>query len=220
MWDGLRFRFAIVWLEGCGGKPAAQAPVVPALRKMREERGTQLCGTTDRRWATRPLMKYFRSALSSWLLLCSITSSLVSQGSKPHKPTAPEQVGSSIVEALKNRDIATLIALIPLSGITVGTDGPTISLASFKRQLQQRRGVYCVLMDSSCIRDAGKSEKDDSLRGLILRQPVRLDTHSVGGAPKVVEVVVRKETGPRDVLFNLFLKNDRGNWKLEGIEYD
>ena len=34
------------------------------------------------------------------------------------------------------------------------------------------------------------------------------------------EVVVRKESNPHEVLFNLFLRNDRGSWKLESIEYD
>lgn len=164
-------------------------------------------------------MKYLRLVLATVLLLCGFIS-VLAQDVKGLAPSAPEQVGASIAEALKNRDVAALTGLIAQAGITVGTDGPTILPAVFKRQLQQKRGVYCVLMDGSCIKDAGKNRQDDSLRGLILRQPIKLDVHSVGGAPTVVEVVVRKEANPHEVLFNLFLKNDRGIWKLESIEYD
>jgi hypothetical protein len=164
-------------------------------------------------------MKYLRLAFTGGLLLCGVVV-MLAQDIKSPAASAPEQVGASIVEALKNRDVATLIGFVMEAGITVGTDGPTIPTASFKRQLQQKRGVYCILMDGSCIKGAGKNSEDDSLRGLILRQPVKLDIHSVGGASQVVELVVRKESNPHEVLFNLFLKNDHGSWKLESIEYD
>jgi hypothetical protein len=145
---------------------------------------------------------------------------VLAQDVKSPVPNTPEQVGASIVEALKNRDVAVLTGLVAPAGITVGTDGPTIPPAVFKRQLQLKRGVYCVLMDGACINGAGKNSEDDSLRGMILRQPIKLDVHSVGDAPKVVEVVIRRESNPHEILFNLFLKNDRGSWKLESIEYD
>jgi hypothetical protein len=164
-------------------------------------------------------MKYLCSVLLSLTLSCGFVL-VLAQDLKSHALDAPEQVGASIVEALKNRDIAVLTRLVTQAGITVGTDGPTIPPAAFKRQLQLKKGVYCVLMDGACIKGTGKNSEDDSLRGMILRQPIKLDVHSVGGAPKVIEVVVRKESNPHEVLFNLFLKNDRGNWKLESIEYD
>jgi len=164
-------------------------------------------------------MKYFRLAFVAELLLCWVCLTFA-QDVKTPVLSAPEQAGASIVEALRSRDVAALMGFVTTSGITVGADGPTIPLASFKRQLQQKREVYCILMDGSCIKDTGKNSEDNSLRGLILRQPVKLDIHSVEGASKVVEVVVRKESNPHEVLFNLFLKNDRGSWKLESIEYD
>ena len=138
-------------------------------------------------------MKYLRSDIVTGLLLC-FSNLVFAQDMKSSVQFIPEQVGMSVVDALKNRDVVMLMGLITEAGITVGTDGSTIPVATFKRELQQKRGVYCVLMDGACIKGAGKNTEDGSLRGLILRGPVKLDVHSVGGAPKIVEVVVRKET--------------------------
>jgi hypothetical protein len=161
-------------------------------------------------------LKFLRSSIAGGLLLCC-SNLLFSQN---RVPSTPEQVGASFVEALKDRNVAMLLEMVTKAGITLGTDGPTIPAAAFKKELQQKRGVYCILMDGACIKGVDKNAADDSLRELIIRQPVKLDVHSVEGAPTVVEVVVRKEVSSREVLFSLFLKKDHGSWKLESIEYN
>jgi hypothetical protein len=92
--------------------------------------------------------------------------------------------------------------------------------SAFRQELLERKGVYCVLMDGSCIKGAAKSTGDQSLRGLILLQPVKLDAHPVEGVPTTVEVRVWNEANIHDTICSFFFKKGRGGWRLEDIEYD
>jgi hypothetical protein len=134
--------------------------------------------------------------------------------------SSPEQIGEQAISAIRTKNITTLYELVETPGVVVGTDGSRISANSFKQQLLQKRGVYCVLMDASCLPGHQKSFADDSLRGILLRQPVKITAHPVGDASDVVEIAVGKESNSSDVLFSLFLRHSHGIWRLDSIEYN
>ena len=164
-------------------------------------------------------MKVFHIALAAALILCGFGLSPAQELKTPIL-ISPEEIGARLVDAIKNRDIAPFMEFVSESGIDVGIDGPTIPAAIFRNQLRQKRGVYCDIMGGLCSHDPNKSKIDDSLRGLILRQPIKLEYHSVGGIPNEIEVRAMKEASPDEVLFSLFLDKKSGGWRLVGIEYD
>jgi hypothetical protein len=164
-------------------------------------------------------MKYLCSVLAAVLLLCGVGLA-VGQDEKRSTPLTAEEVGVQIVDALKSRNVTTLLGFISETGISVGTDGPTIPAPVFGRLLRQKRGVYCDLMDGLCNHNAAKSTEDNSLRALLLRQPFKLSLHSMQGVSKPAVVVdVQKEANPHEILFSLVLVKEKDNWKLVNIDY-
>jgi hypothetical protein len=160
-------------------------------------------------------MNYLRT-----ILICTLLySSSFAQEVRIPLLVTPEEIGARVITALKSRDVKPLIDAVSASGIVVGTDEPKMSAAMFSKQLQQKRGVYCVLMDNACIGSGSKSTEDNSLRGLILRQPIKLESHAVGDASGNVEIRVVKEANPRDVIFSIFFEKEKDGWKIVNIEY-
>ena len=159
-------------------------------------------------------MSQLRLALA-FGLLCFVS---LAQSRKP-APLSAEDVGTRVVAAIRNGDVAPLEALVAPSGLAFGVEEPRISAAKFVGDLKQKRGIYCVLMDSSCLAGAKKDKPDTSLRSLTLRQPIAVQFHPLGDFPERTEVKVVVQAKPSTVLFSVFIERTEQGWRLVRIEY-
>lgn len=57
----------------------------------------------------------------------------------------------SVLNAIKNRDGSSLIGYLSPRGAGFGVDQPMITVDDIKRQLNSKRGVYCLLFSTACI---------------------------------------------------------------------
>jgi hypothetical protein len=131
-------------------------------------------------------------------------------------------VARKTLDALRNGDSDFLLTVVDRSGIFMGIDTPKMSVARFKEDLAAKRGVYCVIFDSSCLGEKwrGNSGSPSSIREILLKQPVRMSLPSkVEGAQKVRAVVVCKDDGSGEVLLTFVFRHAGDNWKLQQIEY-
>jgi hypothetical protein len=136
-------------------------------------------------------------------------------------PTEVQSVAEKALDAMRNKDAEFLSRLADRAGVYIGTDGPKMSASRFGRELLEKRGVYCVILDSSCLKGNGeKSETQYSLRQILIQQPVTVNIASVEGAPEVRAAVVKKARSPNEILFTLVFRHVEGNWKLQQIEYE
>jgi hypothetical protein len=135
-------------------------------------------------------------------------------------PLSAEDIALRTVVAIRNRDVTILPALAAESGVAIGPEESKMTVAELRAQLERRRGVYCLLMDGTCLPPAAKKDAGDrSLRGMILRQPVKLESHPLGAIPEVVEVSVVTADATRRNLFNVYVRRVRGEWRVVRIGY-
>jgi hypothetical protein len=140
----------------------------------------------------------------------------------PNVASDVDSVARRTLDALREGDSQFLLTIVDREGISLGIDTPRMSVARFREELVAKRGVYCVIFDSSCL---GKNGKDSgslsSIREILLKRPSKMSASSkVEGEPRVRTVVVRKADGSDDVLFTLMFRHEGDNWKLEQIEYE
>src|ERR1700675_3870537 len=132
-----------------------------------------------------------------------------------------QSAAKKALDAMRNKDVGFLSALADRAGVYIGTDAPKISASRFARELLEKRGIYCVILDSSCLKDNGdKSKTMYSLREILVQQPVTIDIARAEGSPGVANAVVKKERSPNEDLFTLVFRDVEGNWKLQQIEYE
>lgn len=123
------------------------------------------------------------------------------------------------VRAIRNKDVAFLSANIDARGVFVGTDSNLISAVDFRKQLAQKDGVYCVILDPKCLpHTAGPAAQ--SLRDLLAGQEVSLELHEVKQSSQTKAVTVRKSAGSPDVLFTLIYHYSGRVWRLQQFEYE
>jgi len=163
-------------------------------------------------------MQFIHSNLVAGLLIfsCGI---LLAQETKSKPSPTPKEIGSQIVEAIKNRDTLVLSNAVSDAGITIGIDGPVISAKDFKSSLEQKRGIYCAIFDGLCASRPDKSGKDNSLRAIVLRGPIKIEVNRVGGLTKQFEVKVLNDTVFDGELCSLFFDEENGIWKLVSFDY-
>jgi len=131
--------------------------------------------------------------------------------------TAPDvlPLAQKTVDAIRNKDAALLIASADPAGVCIGFDCTRMSVARFKRQLAEKRGVYCTIFDAACLQIKGGS----SLRDVLGSRPVTLSISKIEDAPQEVAVAVRNSGRPSQELFVLIYRRVNGRWALQQIEY-
>jgi hypothetical protein len=112
-----------------------------------------------------------------------------------------------------------LAKVVDPNGITVGVDAPKMSARQFKNELTEKRGVYCVIFDASCIHKDSNNSTTFSLRGVLARHRVKMSLSSIEGAPQAVAVAVETERKPKEKLFTLIYSFANSRYVLQQIEY-
>ena len=173
-----------------------------------------------------------------WLMLGGAVFTCAQSGSgKPAPPTANSggnataPSGSSAAELERNffavvrsGDALKFLSYIPEDGVNVGRDAQHTTRAEVEEQLTNRKGLYCLLFDSSCIQSMIKQDASApacSYREL-LTQSEKVRTASteamrnhVRQAILVAEVHNQKCAGP--VLIDFIFNYQQGGWKLFSI---
>lgn len=162
------------------------------------------------------------------LLLISCSSPYSARGTAPEsqgasdfgKDTELSSLAERTVNAIRDKDAPFLSANVDDNGVFVGTDSNRMSAAEFRRQLDQRNGVYCVIFDASCL-SHGSGGRGQSLRGLVVgSQKALLDVRDVNGAARTKAVTVRKDRDSPKILFRLIYRYNGKTWKLQQFEYE
>ncbi len=158
--------------------------------------------------------------VSIWL-----PAALLAQDQRNERSAAPDVVLSlaeKTLDAIRNNNAGFLARLADQAGIYLGFDAPKMSASRFRKELAEKRGVYCVIFDSSCVSgDFQNSQTASSLREILIAQPVITIAamQDPQGASQVVSVSVKKATDPHADLFTLYFRRNGGRWRLQQIEY-
>jgi hypothetical protein len=132
-----------------------------------------------------------------------------------------QSVAEKALDAIRDNDATFLSRLADPGGVYVGTDAQRMSALRFGRELLEKRGVYCVIFDASCLKGQSVDSRTRySLRQILIQQQVTMNVTRVGGAPEVRAAVVKKVKGSNEILFTLVFRHVEGNWKLQQIEYE
>jgi hypothetical protein len=152
------------------------------------------------------------------LLLCPFSSAQRKENREDSLDTVIA-LSENVVGAIRNNDSKFLSATADHAGIFVGVDVDRMSWARFNRELSQRRGVYCVIFDTSCLANQMKNPNVFSLLEVLLREEVKLEVAEIQGALPKKAVAVRSTTDPNNTLFTLIFRHVGKDWKLQQIEY-
>ena len=173
-----------------------------------------------------------------WLLLlgASVLGSAQSSAEKPAGPAgdssssgkppgpSPAVLEREFFAVVRNGTVQQFLAYVPDDGVNVGRDAEHNTRAEIESQLTSRKGLYCMLFDSSCVQATIKLDASTppcSYREL-LTQSEKVRTAStettrngVRQAILVAEVHNQKCAGPGliDFIFNYH----QGGWKLFSI---
>lgn len=162
-----------------------------------------------------------------WLLLCG--SVLTCAQSGPSKPAAnggssPAELEHNFFAIVRSGDAQKFLSYIPEDGVNLGRDAQHTTRAEIEDQLTYRKGLYCQLFDSSCIRSTIKlysSAPPCSYREMLTQsESVRTAStettrNGVRQAILAAEVHNPKCGGP--VLIDFIFNYHAGGWKLFSI---
>jgi hypothetical protein len=132
-----------------------------------------------------------------------------------------ESVTKSTLDAMRNNDVKLLSRVVDPAGLYIGIDASKMSAPQFRRDLSEKRGVYCLILDSSCLKNNGpKPERQYSLRQVLIRQPVTVNIDGIEGAGEMKAAVVKNANNHHEILFTLMFRRVDHEWKLQQIEYE
>ena len=164
-------------------------------------------------------MKFARvlsTAVALWTLFLPVGAAFAQEAEKGNAiemPRAVRSVAEKTLEAIRNKNAGFLSRLVDPAGIVIGVDSSIMSAKQFKKELAEKRGVYCVIFGDSC------SKHSTSLRQLLVNQLVTLRMLGVEGAPKTVAIEIAKLENHNEVLFTLYFRQVGEGWTLQNIEY-
>src|SRR5579872_395177 len=121
-----------------------------------------------------------------------------SNSTKNHLFTA-QAIAEQTLDAMRDSDVGFLSNLADPTGLYIGIDVSKMTASQFRKELSEKRGVYCVILDSSCIRNNGNNTQY-SLRQVLIRQPVTVTIGGVQGAPEMKAAAVKDAKNPNEIL--------------------
>ena len=148
-------------------------------------------------------------------ILVTLAWPVAAQSADGKKPEPTKTLEQKFFAALRSGNSKILLSYIPESGANVGSGAQHATKDEIEKQLQQRRGVYCKLFDSSCLSGAC------SYRELLTRSDkVRTAASEVtrNGVQQAVLVARVQNQRCTDQKLIDFIFNRQGNsWKLFSI---
>jgi hypothetical protein len=126
-------------------------------------------------------------------------------------------LGGKTLDAIRKKNTDFLSTVIDPDGLFVGIDTPKISAARFKRDLSQKRGVYCLIFDASCLEKKEGTAQASSLRDIILH-PVVISISQIAGTQEKA-VAVKDKASPNSILLTFMFRWEKDAWVLRQIEY-
>lgn len=144
-------------------------------------------------------------------LLASLLVPTFAIAAMPHEAELRAQT-IKLADAMAQRDVDAVSAMISKSGIRVGVGAETIKPGKFAKELHKHSGVYCSLMDSHCIENRGRdSALIDTFR---YKTPLKVAAEE-GDANKAIVTTVYQthET-------ELHFVYEDGAWKLTHVEWN
>jgi hypothetical protein len=145
---------------------------------------------------------------------------LLGQAAGEDRGVGPDPVLSiaeKTLDAIRHKDTGFLARMAEPTGVFIGVDAPRMSAARFRKDLAEKRGVYCVIFDASCL--ANKNEASKSLRETLEQAPVTMSFSKIGAASQDRAVLIKKAGSPGENLFTLIFRCGKHNCMLEQIEY-
>jgi hypothetical protein len=188
------------------------------------------------------LNTFIRGARGVLLLFFMGSFVLACKGQEPSDQQAAsrslELSAKDLVSVLEKGDSQAFLAMMSRRGIVFGLEPPPISLANIQKQFRKRKGAYCILFDSVCLRkeDAAARKRAGAPA---LTEPLRSYRDLLGSFPKrkiqvFVEplaeswagrIVVSFDREPSDTdtsnlePLEFLLIREGGGWKITAIVY-
>jgi hypothetical protein len=117
-----------------------------------------------------------------------------------------------------------LVKIVDPAGIVIGVDAPPMRAAQFRKELTEKRGVFCVLFDALSCSQGGfvRSPGSSSLHQLVSGWKVTTQTVMQGAwkGSEIATTTVRKSGNPNEILFTLYFRHVNNRWALANIEYE
>lgn len=141
-------------------------------------------------------------------------------------------VASRMLAIIEGGDAGDIVELMSPKGVVFGLDPPPIPLKDIRKQVQHKRGVYCFLFDTKCMREEyretwGKrvaGRKYYSYRDRLKQSPdrkVQINLYRLTdgwGGEALVFLKGKEKFDPRNTLVFSFGYED-GKWKLTSVTY-
>ena len=133
---------------------------------------------------------------------------------------------SAAITAIKSGSPERLMPLFATKGVFLGVDGPLVRLSSIRKQLATRTGIYCVIFDSTCLREevnkglkkAGATASDEeilSFRDRILKKSGAGIKTALADDPSSCGAT----TSDGSALFDIEWERTSKGWKIVAIPY-
>lgn len=94
--------------------------------------------------------------MSLWLVP-ALSAQDAGQDNPSTTPNAVHSLAEKTLDAIRNKDADFLSTVADRAVLYIGSDAPEMSAARFGKEISEKRGVYCVIFDSSCVK--GNAEK-------------------------------------------------------------
>lgn len=148
----------------------------------------------------------------AWILLALSLPVAAQTAKSPPEPA--KTLEGKFFAALRSGNSKAILAYVPESGATVGAQHATRD--EIQKQLQQHRGVYCKLFDSSCLVDHACSYRELLTRSEHVRTAATEVTRN--GVRQAVLVAQAQNQRCSDQKLIDFIFNLQGDsWKLFSI---
>jgi hypothetical protein len=133
------------------------------------------------------------------------------------------------LEVLKKGDPRDLPLLCAKQGVVFGADMPPLSPATIRNQVEQKKGVYCGLFDTGCLRyedaaqraKAGAPPRTETLfsyRDRLARAAEIQLKIAVSGRLGNVRVILKEDVQPNEPMELQFI-HEAGVWKLTAVPF-
>ena len=159
-------------------------------------------------------MTRYRHLVFVWILLAqSLPAVGQSAASRPEPAKTLEQ---KFFAALRSGNSKAVLAYVPGSGVNVGANAQHATQDEIEKQLQQHRGVYCKLFDSSCLIDHACSYRELLTHSDKVRTAATEVTRN-GVRQAVLVAEVQNQRCPDQKLIDFIFNLQGDSWKLFSI---
>jgi hypothetical protein len=132
------------------------------------------------------------------------------------RPEPAKTLEQKFFAALRSGNSKILLSYIPESGVNVGSGAQHATRDEIQKQLQQHRGVYCKLFDSSCLIDHTCSYRELLTRSDKVRTAATAVTRN-GVRQAVLVAQVHNQRCPDQKLIDFIFNLEGDSWKLFSI---